>query len=328
MLRAMGPSVGLVASDDLEHEVLQRDREQRGLKEGAKRVRLRPTLLNESAVGCDFLYCRVHRRHGTERLLKAYELDDWSTSIVSEFQKKKKMERSGGGGGMGGERGGEGGGGGGGEGGGKLFVYFLWGTDCMDQPITNSRMLHDRLPLIHQQDWRKIVREENRSKRGSLLSMLSPSDGSGSSGSSGSIGRTSTPSTSSSATDAKRQKSGSGGIKSMLMQCESDSSGSSSGTSSGTSSGSSMVTKECVGEKRKTKPGKTFLYTIGKKRKDTKMKEKKFGSSSSSSSGPFAIQAASTSGSRYETCFMCNQDILKSIGLAAHIREKHSELVN
>ena len=56
------------------------------------------------------------------------------------------------------------------------------------------------------------------------------------------------------------------------------------------------------------------------------MKEKKFGSSSSS--GPFAIQAASTSGSRYETCFMCNQDILKSIGLAAHIREKHSELVN
>jgi hypothetical protein len=44
--------------------------------------------------------------------------------------------------------------------------------------------------------------------------------------------------------------------------------------------------------------------------------------------GPFAIQAASTSGSRYEKCFMCNQDILKSLGLAAHIREKHSELVN
>eukprot|EP00954_Amorphochlora_amoebiformis_P024216 1364990-Amorphochlora_amoeboformis.AAC.1 len=76
----------LVASDDLLHEVQQTDRNQRGLPSGSARVRLAPVLVADK--GCSFPkvdtfgFCRVHRRHGTDRLLKPEELKDCNLFIT------------------------------------------------------------------------------------------------------------------------------------------------------------------------------------------------------------------------------------------------------
>jgi uncharacterized protein YecE (DUF72 family) len=133
-----GIEAGLVASDDLEHEVRQRDRDQQGLTDGQARVRLRPVVA--SCVQPEFLYCRVHRRHGIDRLLRDDALQDWAT-LLSNVEDR--------------------------------HVYFLLGTDHREQPVTNARALSSLLPQRMCMNWQQEVREGRKMKRGSLLSMLS-----------------------------------------------------------------------------------------------------------------------------------------------------------
>jgi uncharacterized protein YecE (DUF72 family) len=136
LLKSIG--CGLVASDDLEHEVKQRDRSQRGLQPGQTRVRLRPVI--ETICQPEFLYCRVHRRHGTNRLLQPDSLKDWAEILTM-------LEND------------------------DCYIYFLCGTDYSDQPIVNCQRLKELLPSSMQLHWQKELLKHNR-----LLSMFSSSN--------------------------------------------------------------------------------------------------------------------------------------------------------
>ena len=57
-----------------------------GLTSGAKRIRLRPTIVPE--IQPEFLYCRVHRRHGNDRLLRYQALQDWC-NLLSQVTNSK-----------------------------------------------------------------------------------------------------------------------------------------------------------------------------------------------------------------------------------------------
>jgi len=208
---------GLVASDDLEHEVKQRDRNQQGLLPHQSRVRLRPVVDISSTP--EFLYCRVHRRHGDNRLLLPESLQDWSVLL-------KNLENK------------------------HTCIYFLWGTDHRDQPVTNGRRLLALLPESMQQDWQAELMKMGRSKKGSLLSMLSVGGGGGGGGGGGSGGGGSSSSSSSSRSSKYTPKvslqNKTGGILSMFAR--------KNGTTPATSS-------NAIGVKRKEK--KIFRYSIG-----------------------------------------------------------------
>lgn len=100
----------LVASDDLRHEMYQRDKQQTGLPAGATRE-LMPVALE--ATSTKFAYVRVHRRHGgmDDRVLSAHEIADWGVRVQQLAA------------GVAGP------------------VYVLWGTDYEDAPIVNARNL-------------------------------------------------------------------------------------------------------------------------------------------------------------------------------------------
>eukprot|EP00887_Chlorella_sp_A99_P001203 scaffold14.g1203.t1 len=71
--------IALVSADELAHESAQKDREQRGLPPGATREVL--PIATEVTVP-DFLYVRVHRRHGTlDRLLQPEEVAGWAARL-------------------------------------------------------------------------------------------------------------------------------------------------------------------------------------------------------------------------------------------------------
>lgn len=165
----------LVASDDLLHEVAQRDRDQRGMPEGGERVRLRPVLVP----GClpELIYCRVHRRHGTQRILRDDELADWVNLLVPALANVSVVGNA---------STVEGGADAVADDGGMESespqpvslqttpnCYFLWGTDHKDQSVLNSRMLNRLLPEAARVDWQAEIRRAAKSKKGSLLSMLS-----------------------------------------------------------------------------------------------------------------------------------------------------------
>lgn len=100
----------LVASDDLRHEMHQKDKQQSGLPPGSTRE-LMPIGLH---VTCpDFAYVRVHRRYGgmDDRVLSDKEIAEWSRRLVGWAP------------GVSGP------------------VYVLWGTDMEDAPVVNARNL-------------------------------------------------------------------------------------------------------------------------------------------------------------------------------------------
>ena len=178
LLQSIG--CGLVASDDLEHEVKQRDRNQQGLAVGASRVRLRPVVATELQHVPEFLYCRVHRRHGTDRVLRQESIDEWSTLLQPMAQT-------------------------------NCHVYFLWGTDHRDQPLVNGRALFEKLPPSMQQHWKRDLLQSMVLQKGSLLSMLSQKRGSSSSSSGSSSGGSSSGGSSgSSGSSSSSSGSGSG----------------------------------------------------------------------------------------------------------------------
>uniref|UniRef100_A0A7S3Z8B6 DUF72 domain-containing protein n=1 Tax=Lotharella globosa TaxID=91324 RepID=A0A7S3Z8B6_9EUKA len=161
LLRDIGAK--LVASDDLLHEVQQKDRFQRGLREGSARVRLAPVLRalpKKNGGDGEFAYCRVHRRHGTDRLMRPEEIQDW-VSKLKQYADVGNTNASAVGRGSSGPSSRNTG-----------PVYFLWGTDHADQPIQNRRMLDAALPERMQYDWASQVREIEARTPGSIRSMF------------------------------------------------------------------------------------------------------------------------------------------------------------
>uniref|UniRef100_A0A7S2U4D7 DUF72 domain-containing protein n=1 Tax=Lotharella oceanica TaxID=641309 RepID=A0A7S2U4D7_9EUKA len=157
LLRGIGAK--LVASDDLLHEVQQKDRFQKGLREGSARVRLAPVLRalpRKDSDDGDFAYCRVHRRHGTDRLMRPEEIQDWvcklrqyaDVGMAGDTSDSSAQSSS------------------------RGPVYFLWGTDHADQPIKNRRMLDSALPEDMRYDWAHRVREIESRTPGSIRSMF------------------------------------------------------------------------------------------------------------------------------------------------------------
>lgn len=80
ILKRLRPGgVVLVASDDLVHEMLQKDREQTGIYPGRHPVRA-SIVLSDLCLPQQ-LYIRVHRRHGDQRVLTDSEMSDWASRL-------------------------------------------------------------------------------------------------------------------------------------------------------------------------------------------------------------------------------------------------------
>ena len=106
----------LVASDELEHETAQRDREQRGLPPGASKRRMF-TRLEHTATWASLI--RVHRRHGTtERVLDDEEIAFWARTIAIAAASSNGP------------------------------TYVAWGTEWLDAPLTNAKALDTALDAI------------------------------------------------------------------------------------------------------------------------------------------------------------------------------------
>ncbi|KAK3272191.1 hypothetical protein CYMTET_19500 [Cymbomonas tetramitiformis] len=116
-------NLGLVAADELLHETMQPDRQQRGLPAGE--VRQRMALRLEATNQPQSLYVRVHRRHGTkERLLSEEEVQQWAAELRQAL--------------------------------GSLSgpCFFLWGTDWEDAPVVNAGRLDHAMGAPFVYDWR------------------------------------------------------------------------------------------------------------------------------------------------------------------------------
>ncbi|KAH7439931.1 hypothetical protein KP509_04G082600 [Ceratopteris richardii] len=107
-LSSMG--IILVAADELEHETFQKDREQTGLQKGQIKITL-PVAW--SLTNPDFMYVRVHRREGSQRLLSESELSCWVNRLTVELPQGLKGP-----------------------------IFFMWGTDWEDQPLINAKNLN------------------------------------------------------------------------------------------------------------------------------------------------------------------------------------------
>ncbi|KAI5071310.1 hypothetical protein GOP47_0013561 [Adiantum capillus-veneris] len=115
--------ITLVAADELQHETFQKDREQTGLPQGQSKVIL-PVAW--ALTNPDFMYVRVHRREGCQRLLSETELLCWATRLLAELPKELKGP-----------------------------IYFMWGTDWEDQPIVNAKGLNAKLADMAF-DWKAV----------------------------------------------------------------------------------------------------------------------------------------------------------------------------
>eukprot|EP01036_Dinobryon_divergens_P022790 gene22790-31086_t len=112
-------NVALICCDDLEHELYQKDSEQCGLPPGKSLVHL-PIYFSHSR-GSKFMYVRVHRRFGNNRVLSESEIQAWATRILS-LDEREEVSYD------------------------RCPIYFLWGTDHEDQPIINAKNLAQALP--------------------------------------------------------------------------------------------------------------------------------------------------------------------------------------
>jgi len=121
--------VALVACDDLEHEVYQKDSDQFGLPDGQSLVHL-PVVLNPRSCN-DLVYVRVHRRHGSQRILKEWEIELWRERIINLIAQSSSLSTSTSSCSSNSFRG---------------PIYFLWGTDFEDQPMINALRLAEALP--------------------------------------------------------------------------------------------------------------------------------------------------------------------------------------
>jgi uncharacterized protein YecE (DUF72 family) len=114
-LRELG--IALIAADDLLHEMAQPDRAQTGLPAGSQGPERALIAMHVTNPCCT--YVRVHRRHGTHRLLSDDEVREWVTRLRPSTLVDGKGLRG--------------------------PVHFLWGNSWMDQPIQSARTLAARL---------------------------------------------------------------------------------------------------------------------------------------------------------------------------------------
>ena len=148
------PFCCLVASDDLKHEL-----ERKPLDQGKTPTRLEPVVRPTESMP-ELVYCRVHRRRGSKRLLSDEALHDWISRLEAvvkmpnngndddHHHREDTPKNS------------------------NATVYFLWGTDHKDQQVLNAQKMKKMLPERLRADWRLQVRQSATSKRGSLLNML------------------------------------------------------------------------------------------------------------------------------------------------------------
>lgn len=144
-LRTIG--VALCASDDLEHEMRQGDRAQRGLQPGEIPRRL--PIVARAPIPA-FAFARVHRRRGNQRRLSAEEMAEWSL-ILRRWRDGGAGTGTGGGDPEGDDS----------EGDPALTgpIYFMWGTDHREQSTQNARALAAALgPQAF--DWRAHVNSQ------------------------------------------------------------------------------------------------------------------------------------------------------------------------
>ncbi|PSC76227.1 UPF0759 -like isoform X2 [Micractinium conductrix] len=147
--------ITLVSADELEHETLQRDREQAGLPPGAVR-RLLPTALEVTTP--DWHYVRVHRRHGaSDRLLPQGEMDAWAVRLAEQLAPRLRGP-----------------------------IFFLWGTDWEDAPMRNARSLEAAVPPALRCDWRQRCVTAEGTQRGTIQYLFAQAAAAGSSGGGGS----------------------------------------------------------------------------------------------------------------------------------------------
>lgn len=121
----------ICASDDLVHELYHTPK--------PSRPEVAPTILT-AAGSSTCMYIRIHRREGTERVLRDEEIANWIARIESALSDSRYPIRG--------------------------PLYVLWGTDHADQPAINARKLHKALPENLRFDWIKYAMQNSDIFRG------------------------------------------------------------------------------------------------------------------------------------------------------------------
>eukprot|EP00471_Norrisiella_sphaerica_P009225 CAMPEP_0184496488 /NCGR_PEP_ID=MMETSP0113_2-20130426/34079_1 /TAXON_ID=91329 /ORGANISM="Norrisiella sphaerica, Strain BC52" /LENGTH=368 /DNA_ID=CAMNT_0026883129 /DNA_START=48 /DNA_END=1151 /DNA_ORIENTATION=+ len=121
----------LVASDDLKQEAMQKNRDGNGFRNGAKRVRLAPIFHSgaesKSTHPENFAFCRIRRRHDTNRLLLPEELEDWVAKLeLNYISEQHKLHGA---------------------------IHMPWGTDHLDHHIRSGKASDSLLPEKFRFTW-------------------------------------------------------------------------------------------------------------------------------------------------------------------------------
>ncbi len=136
--------VAYVVCDDLEQETYRANRQAIG--EDARLPVVHATTASHS------IYIRLHRRTGDERgdrVLRPHEFVEWADRLRAE-QEAADPDR-------------------------RRAVFFLWGTDCYDDPITNAQRLSEAVrerAAALWLDWKELRRAEMKQRSGGNLIAL------------------------------------------------------------------------------------------------------------------------------------------------------------
>ena len=140
--------VTYIVCDDLEQETYRPGREVLGLGEDSQLPVVHATTASHS------LYVRLHRRTGDnrgDRVLAAHEFTDWAARLKAEQGVADAGQ--------------------------QRPVFFLWGTDCIDDPVTNARRLSEALKQSAASlwlDWKALRAKASRQQGGgNLLALFS-----------------------------------------------------------------------------------------------------------------------------------------------------------
>jgi uncharacterized protein YecE (DUF72 family) len=135
--------IALICEDDLAQETYRANREKIGEDKQLPVVYV-PTATHST-------YIRLHRRVGDERgdrLLQAAEYEQWAQRL-----RQGRAE----------------------EGGDSRAFFFMWGTDCYDDPVVNARALDARLRSTAQEvwlDWAGMQKERQKTAVGGNILAL------------------------------------------------------------------------------------------------------------------------------------------------------------
>ena len=137
-----------IVCDDLEQETYRPGRELLGLGEDNQLPVVHATTASHS------LYVRLHRRTGDsrgDRVLAPREFAQWAERLRAEQEAADASQ--------------------------QRPVFFMWGTDCIDDPITNARRLGEAVKEAASSlwlDWRALRKEGQRQQGGgNILALFS-----------------------------------------------------------------------------------------------------------------------------------------------------------